>query len=80
MIASYDVKGHSFSAGQPHPFASSQKTAEVFVPGTGFDISPDGKRVFGMMPVSGAPFAPETHVSFLINYADELRRKVPPDK
>lgn len=80
MMASYDAKGDSFSAGQPRLFGGSEKGAGVFAPATGFDISSDGKRILGMLPVSGAAAGPETHISFLINYADELRRKVPADK
>ena len=76
----FDAKGDSFSAGEPRPFGSSEKSAGVFAPATGFDISPDGKRILGMLPVAGATAGPGTHISFLINYADELRRKVPADK
>jgi hypothetical protein len=46
--------------------------------GTNYDLAPDGKRIVVFMPAE-APEAQlaQNHVIFLINFFDELRRKVP---
>jgi hypothetical protein len=41
------------------------------------DLAPDGKRFMFVLPVNPAEQKPPTHVTFLLNFADELRRKVP---
>jgi hypothetical protein len=43
-----------------------------------FDLAPDGKRIAALMPAeptqdSGA----QNHVTFLLNFFDELERRVP---
>jgi serine/threonine-protein kinase len=76
MAASYSVTGDSFAAGQPRPW--SQKASIL---GNGFDLAPDGKRAVVVMAASGAsPAERPTDVTFLLNFAAELRRKVPPGK
>jgi hypothetical protein len=45
---------------------------------TGFDLSPDGKRLIVMTPTAGSEAPkPEHTVVFLQNFFDELRRRVP---
>jgi len=45
------------------------------------DVSSDGKRVAVIMPVEPERAQqPQNHVTFLMNFADELRRKVPVGK
>ena len=48
------------------------------VQGKNFDVAPDGKRIIALRPVE-TPEAQEAqnHVVFLLNFADELRRKAP---
>ena len=43
-----------------------------------YDLAPDGKRIAAMMPVE-APDAQraQSHVIFLENFFDDVRRKVP---
>jgi hypothetical protein len=43
-----------------------------------YDVAPDGKRIAALMP-SEAPQAQQfqSHVIFLENFFDELRRRVP---
>ncbi len=69
MVASYSVVGAAFEPG----------TARVWVKisdlGEWFDLSPDGTR---FVAVENAPDAGQpTHVTFLLNFFDELRRSVP---
>ena len=45
------------------------------------DLAPDGKRVLVETPVESADAPkPEHEVTFLFNFFDELRRKVPTGK
>jgi Tol biopolymer transport system component len=73
MVAPYGVRGDSFEAGQPRPW--SEKPVQN---ANGFDMASDGKRSVVVTLSSGANRAElQTQVTFLLNFADELRRKVP---
>ncbi|MEO8050662.1 MAG: hypothetical protein ABI833_09625 [Acidobacteriota bacterium] len=76
MVTSYIVKGDSFVADQPRVW-SEKRLAPLGFAQT-FDVAPDGKRIAVLMPVE-TPEAQQAqnHVVFLINFFDELRRKVP---
>jgi hypothetical protein len=45
------------------------------------DLAPDGKRIVALMPANDNN-SPESqnHVTFLLNFFDELRRRVPAGK
>jgi hypothetical protein len=61
---------------------SDKQLADVGIIGVGnYDLAPDGKRIAALMPVE-TPEAPQaqSHVIFLMNFADELQRKVPAGK
>ena len=46
-----------------------------------YDVAPDGKRIVALMPVETPDVQRSRHqVTFLLNFADELRRKVPMGK
>ena len=45
------------------------------------DLAPDGKRIIALMPVETAEAQKaQNQVTFLMNFSDELRRKVPVGK
>jgi hypothetical protein len=45
---------------------------------TWFDLAPDGKRLAMEMPVATPePPKPQHEVTFVLNFFDELRRRVP---
>lgn len=76
MVAAYTVNGHAFVAGKPRIWSAN-------VPGDAgpwgnYDLAPDGRRVAALLP-SGGPEGQRTqsHVVFLLNFFDELRRRVP---
>jgi Tol biopolymer transport system component len=80
MVAAYTAKGDFFVAEKPRIW--SEKTiGDTGNNGTNFDVAPDGKRIVALMPVE-APEAQQAHnhVIFLLNFADELQRKVPTGK
>jgi hypothetical protein len=68
MAMNYSVSGDSFSPGRPHLWSETQASLQ------GFDLMPDGKRIVGIPSV---PQKEPTHAIFLLNFFDELRRKVP---
>jgi serine/threonine-protein kinase len=76
MVAAYTVKGADFVAEKPRMWSAKQMAN---IGGqSNYDLAPDGKRIVALMPVE----SPETekarsHVTFLFNFFDELRRKVP---
>jgi Tol biopolymer transport system component/tRNA A-37 threonylcarbamoyl transferase component Bud32 len=80
MVASYKTKGDSFVAEKPRVW-SERKIANTGPTGNNYDLAPDGKRFAVLMPVE-APEAQQAqnHVVFLLNFFDELRRKVPAGK
>jgi hypothetical protein len=47
-----------------------------------FDLAPDGKRIVTLMSAAEVKGASEgqNHVVLLMNFFDELRRRVPPGK
>jgi serine/threonine-protein kinase len=77
MAAAYIVKGDSFIADKARVW-SPKMIADIGQAGTNFDVSPDGKRVAALMPVEGLEEQKaQNHVIFLLNFFDELRRRVP---
>ena len=70
-VTSYSVKGDVFSADQPRPWATGLLLGGVP------DLMPDGKRFIAVLPSSAATSGEVAHATFLLNFADELRRRVP---
>jgi serine/threonine-protein kinase len=79
MVVDYTASGDSFTAGKPRLWSDKQIRATGAV--LNYDLAPDGKRfaVFPM-PDTTAEEKGNVHVTFLLNFFDELRRKVPVDK
>jgi serine/threonine-protein kinase len=79
MVAAYTVKGDSFVADKPRVW--SVKSIGGTVGLKNVDLAPDGKRIVALMPVETAEAQKaQSHVTFLMNFSDELRRKVPVGK
>ena len=74
MALDYSIDGASVSAGKPRVWSPTLiRRTGVF---QNFDISADGKRavVFGRPPEGQAEGS--VHITFLLNFLDELRRRV----
>jgi serine/threonine protein kinase len=78
MAATYRVLGDSFAADKPRlwsdkPIGGSAGSVK------NIDLAPDGKRIVALMPAAEAKGSQETQnqVVFLLNFFDELRRRVP---
>jgi serine/threonine-protein kinase len=79
MVVSYSAKGGTFSAGQPRLWSPRRAWSSSFGRPSNLDLVPDGKRFAVILPTGqDAEPQPQTHVVFLLNFFDELRRRVPP--
>jgi Tol biopolymer transport system component len=77
MVAAYAVKGDSFVADKPRAWSGKQ-LGGVANAAKNIDLAPDGKRIVALMPVEGAEGQKaQSHVIFLQNFFDEVRRNVP---
>ena len=75
MVVNYIVKGESFVADKPRAWFGKQ-LANLGV-GVNFDISPDGKRFVALMPAeSPEPRETQNHVTLVVNFLDDVRRRV----
>jgi serine/threonine-protein kinase len=79
MVVDYEVKGDVFSPGKARQWSPAPiGNPSGLLP---YALHPDGKR-FAVYPVPET--APEVrgnaHVTFLLNFGDELRRRLPPGK
>jgi Tol biopolymer transport system component len=83
MLAAYTASGSSFQAEKPRPWASNSVSLVLNeIGGTPFDVSPDGKRLAVLLkaPDQTETATREDHLTFLFNFTDELRRRVPQGK
>ena len=75
MAVTYTAKGDSFAAGKPRLWT------ETRLRGIGnfsnYDLAPDGKRLAAFVANDASAEKPPTHLTFLLNFFDELRRKSP---
>ena len=79
MVADYTAKGDSFVTRKPHLWSDQQLHN---LGGTlNYDLAPDGKR-FAIFPEVKAAVEEkgDVHVTFLLNFFDELRRRAPVSK
>ncbi|HEV2199775.1 MAG TPA: protein kinase [Bryobacteraceae bacterium] len=80
MVATYTTKGDSFASDKPRIWAQTQ----ILEPNAFFwnlDLAPDGKRfVVAPRPDATGGQKGSVHVTVLLNFFDELRRKAPAGK
>jgi Tol biopolymer transport system component len=81
MAVKYTAKGNVFAPEKPRVWAANLGGATNGDGVLVFDLAPDGKRIAVEMPVatSEAP-KPQHEVTFVFNFFDELRRRVPVGK
>jgi serine/threonine protein kinase len=81
MVASYTVAGDAFVAGKPRPWSQQRLLDLGSPPIPTYDLAPDGKRFAVILyPDGTAERKPITHITFLLNFLDELRRRAPAGK
>jgi serine/threonine-protein kinase len=75
MVAEYEVSGNSFAVRKPRQWSSTQILSPGFAQ---YDLAPDGKRIAAFVSAEPPAEKKETvHVTFLLNFFDELRRRAP---
>jgi serine/threonine-protein kinase len=75
MVVDYSIDGGSFVPGKPRLWSDKQ----LFFTGTGnLDLAPDGKR-FAVLALPDTPPGEKgtVHVTMLLNFFDELKRRIP---
>jgi eukaryotic-like serine/threonine-protein kinase len=76
MVVSYRVMGDAFVPGEPTVW--SEKQVHDFGEIYSYDVAPDGKRVAVVLYADGSgELKRSTSLTFLLNFFDELRRRVP---
>jgi len=77
MVAPYTINGRTFEPGKPRQWSASPITLTGNYPP--WDLMPDAKRIVAF-PAADIPEGAEKvnlHLTFLLNFFDELKRKVP---
>ncbi|HYL36981.1 MAG TPA: protein kinase [Bryobacteraceae bacterium] len=75
MVASYQIGRDSFSAEKPRVWTEHFINPTPFY--RRFDPVPDGRRFLQLRPLLSAGKESPTELTFLLNFFDELRRRVP---
>jgi len=74
MVVDYTVNGQSFVPGRPRLWSDKQ----LFYTGTSnLDLAPDGKRFLMFSNSEHADDKGSVHVTMLLNFFDELKRRIP---
>jgi serine/threonine-protein kinase len=73
--ATYSIQGDVFSAGTPHVWSPTPVLRTGVL--QNFDVSPDGKRVAILQRPVAEVSGGSLHAIFLLNFFDDLRRRVP---
>jgi hypothetical protein len=75
MVLDYKVEGDSFVPGKPRVWYDQA----LFYTGTSnLDLAPDGKRfVVLALPETSPGEKGTVHVTMLLNFLDELKRRIP---
>jgi hypothetical protein len=79
MVVDYTVRGDSFEPGKPRLWSNTQVLPMGIV--HNLALAPDGKRVVVFRrPDTGEEQKGPVQVTFLLNFFDYLRRRVPLEK
>ncbi len=79
MISGYTVKGETFVASKARVWSDKQLYAPTS--DQNFDLFGDGARIAAVLPQQSTnETTGSVHVTFLLNFFDELRRRAPVGK
>jgi hypothetical protein len=74
LVTSYELNGLSFVAGKPRLWSDRQLAAPTL--DANFDVAPDGQSVAALFSrVESAEARPSLHLTFILNFFDELRQR-----
>jgi hypothetical protein len=80
MVTNYTANGNAFEWKKPRVWLE-RRLLKLYPPYPTFDIAPDGKRAAVALYADGtAEEKPLTSVTFLLNFFDYLRQRVPVSK
>ena len=79
MVAAYTTRGDAFVPGKPRVW--SERTVMIRNSSPMYDLAPDGKRFIVILPAEDSETQkPPAQLTLLLNFFDELRRRMPPGK
>jgi hypothetical protein len=73
MAVTYKTRGDSFVTSKPRIWA---RAIAQFTAARSYEPGPDGKHIIVLLPAD-EPKEPRNRVTFLLNFFDELQRRVP---
>jgi len=79
MVVSYSTEGDSFLPNKPAPWAQFEMLAPnvtLHMARSSVDLAPDGKRFAVLVPANTKALKPQTHVNVLLNFFEEIERKI----
>ncbi len=74
MAVGYTAEGDSFAVGKLRVWTETR--LRIFGVSRSYDLGPDGRRLAAIAEDPGVDKLP-THLTFLLNFFDELKRKAP---
>jgi eukaryotic-like serine/threonine-protein kinase len=74
MAVSYTTNRDSFAASKPRLWSEARLVNINFL--TNYDLAPDGRRLAALVDKASTE-KPPTHLTVLLNFSDELRRRTP---
>lgn len=75
MVAEYTAQGGSFNPGKPRQWSPVNILTAGLAFAT-FDVHPDGKRLMVLLQREAEVPKGNLHATFVLNFADEVRRRV----
>ena len=78
MAAGFTAKGDSFAAGKVRVWTETRLRIIGLLPN--YDLAPDGNRLAAFVAEDASGEKPVTHLTFLLHFSDELRRRAPAGK
>ena len=78
MAVSYTAKGESFAPGKPRVWTETR--LRIIGTLSNYDLAPDSKRLAAFVSDVASGEKPVTHLTFLLHFSDELRRRAPAGK
>ena len=73
MAASYSLENDLIKFDEPRLWSRTRLARTR--PPWNFDVAPDGKRILALMPAAGEDVDTRRHVTFLLNFVDDLGRR-----
>ena len=78
MVGEYSANGASFVPGKPRVWSEHRLLDLGSPPVMTYEVAPDGKRFAVVLYADGTTEEkPITHITFLLNFFDYLRQRVP---